>query len=58
MEQKPGLKYYKDKRGKTRWRLVGKNNEIVAASSQGFSSRRKANQNVELVIRGLPHWRT
>lgn len=52
-KRRPGLVYYKDKRGKHRWRLVGGNHEIVGASTQGFASRQKARENAKLVCAGL-----
>lgn len=52
---KKGLSYYTDKRGKIRWRLVGENNRIVCASTQGFANRAKASENATLTREGLAH---
>ena len=41
---------YKDKRGKYRWRILGDNHKIVGASSQGFSSRDNAQDNLDLLF--------
>jgi len=40
--------FYKDKRGKHRWRVRGKNGEIIGASTQGYSSASLAKENAEL----------
>lgn len=50
---KKGLSYYKDARGKWRWRLVGENNKIVCSSSQGFAKRVVAVSNAQLTFLGL-----
>ncbi len=44
---------YKDRGGKWRWRVVGDNNRIVGASSQGFSSKYRCRKNAEMLLRGL-----
>lgn len=41
-------KYYVDKAGKYRWRLIAKNGEIFGASHQGFSTKQKARANFSL----------
>jgi len=46
------LYLYKTKTG-YRWRLTGKNHRIVAASSEAFSSARKARQNIILTQKTL-----
>ena len=46
---------YRDKRGKFRWRLKSSNGEIVGASSQGFSSPAKAQDNMDLLFDLLGH---
>lgn len=43
------LTFYKDKRGKYRWRVVADNGKIVGASSQGFANRALAGENAELL---------
>jgi uncharacterized protein YegP (UPF0339 family) len=40
---------YTDTKTEHRWRLVGDNGEIVAASSEGFDSRRNARENYQLL---------
>ena len=42
------IAFYVDNRGKHRWRIMAKNGEIVAASSQGFVSLSKARQNLSV----------
>jgi uncharacterized protein YegP (UPF0339 family) len=45
---------YKDQAGEHRWRLTEtQNNEIVGASSEGFSSEGEANKNAWRVVSGL-----
>ena len=44
------VRFYKDKRGKFRWRVTAENGKIVGASSQGFANRRLAKENVELLV--------
>jgi uncharacterized protein YegP (UPF0339 family) len=41
---------YKDAANEHRWRLVGDNGAVVAAASEGFASKQKANQNLALVL--------
>lgn len=43
------VEFYVDKAGKHRWRVTAANNEIVGASTQGFSSRQKAEENLQLL---------
>jgi len=43
------LTFYKDKRGKYRWRVVADNGKIVGASSQGFASRELVGKNADLL---------
>ena len=47
------LEYYEDKSGKFRWRLTHSNGNVVGASSQGFSSKASAKNNVASTLRGL-----
>lgn len=42
--------FYQDDAGKWRWRTVAENNEIVAASSQGFASEGGAIENYKLCL--------
>lgn len=44
---------YQDGNEEWRWRLTGENNEIVAASSEGFSRETRARANAELSMLGL-----
>ena len=44
----PAPEYYIDKAGEHRWRVRGDNGEIIDASSEGFSSREKAEENYNL----------
>ena len=43
------LTYYKDKANKHRWRIVAENGKTVGASSQGFASKQKAEENAKSV---------
>lgn len=46
------LTEYEDNAGKFRWRLQAKgNNEIIVASTQGFSTKRTASMNYIIVRR-------
>lgn len=47
---------YQDKTGDYRWRLVGANGAIVGAASEGFSSKQKAEQNLNLVLYGAERY--
>lgn len=44
---------YTDKGGEWRWQIRGRNHEIIAASSEGYSSRVKAKDNLLLLQRLL-----
>jgi uncharacterized protein YegP (UPF0339 family) len=43
---------YKDKAGEYRWRLKASNGQIVAASSQGYKSKRDCEHAVDLIKNG------
>lgn len=43
------IKLYKDRKGKWRWKYIGKNNEKIGASSEGFERRAGAIGNLRLV---------
>ena len=47
------LEFYKDKRGKYRWRVTADNGKIVGASSQGFASRALVGANADLLCDAL-----
>jgi len=47
------LRFYKGWLGKHRWRIKAANNEIVAASTQGFASKQMAENNLRLVYDAL-----
>ena len=47
------LGFYRDARGKWRWRVKSRNGEIVGASTQGFSNRSLCAQNAVLVCIAL-----
>lgn len=47
------LTYFVDKSGRHRWRLRARNGEIVASSSEGFSSKTDMLVNIELTVNGL-----
>ena len=51
------ITFYQDKRGKWRWRIMGKNNEIIAASSQGFVRRIDARGNLTRVANLTQAWK-
>ncbi len=41
------IAYYKDERGEWRWRLRAENNEIIAASSEGYKHFTDARKNIQ-----------
>lgn len=45
---KPAPFYYIDSAGEHRWHVRGDNGEIIDASTEGFSSRDKAEENYRL----------
>ena len=45
---------YLDKAGKWRWRLVARNEEILADSGQSFTTKESCERNVMLVKRVAP----
>lgn len=47
------VKYYKDKRGKSRWRVTAENGKIIGSSSQGFATLNLAKENVKLLVEAL-----
>lgn len=44
---------YRDDNGEFRWRLVARNGEVVAASSEGFTRKWSAKRNAKAVRRRL-----
>lgn len=46
MTSKP--EYYEDDQGEWRWKVTAANNRIIESSSEGFSSRAKAEGNYKL----------
>ncbi|WP_309386082.1 YegP family protein [Cerasicoccus frondis] len=46
---KPGTTYLRDRADKWRWRVVSNNNEIIGASSQGFTRKADAERNLALL---------
>ena len=44
------VEFYEDKAGKYRWRITAANNEIVGGSTQGFSTKQKAEENLDLLM--------
>lgn len=51
------ITFYRDKRDKWRWRIMAKNHEIVAASSQGFVRRIDCVGNLNRVANATRAWR-
>lgn len=51
------LTYFVDKSAKHRWRLRAANGEIVASSSEGFSSKTDMLVNIQLTAEGLRNTR-
>lgn len=47
------LTFYKDAGGKYRWRVRADNGRIVGASSQGFASKQKAEENLFILFEAL-----
>lgn len=48
MGKNPNPEYYEDAAGEWRWRVKGANGEIIDASSEGFASKQKAEENYDL----------
>lgn len=46
--------YYQDKAGKWRWRVKARNGNIIGASSQGYASKKSAEENVERHFNSKP----
>lgn len=44
------LEFYVDDAGFHRWRIRAGNGEIVAASSEGFATKQKAEENYRLTV--------
>lgn len=51
LDSQSQFELYEDKSGKYRWRLVHRNGNIIADSSQGYSSKQKAQQGLNAVRR-------
>jgi amphi-Trp domain-containing protein len=51
---KATFELYEDAEGKWRWRLVHDNGNIIADSSEGYSSKQKATQGLDSVKRNAP----
>lgn len=47
------IEFYKDKAGKYRWRIIAENGRVTGASSQGFASKQKAEENADLLHEAL-----
>ena len=47
------IEVYEDSKGEWRWRIRSENNEIIGASSEGFSARSVAEENVYLLADAL-----
>lgn len=47
------LTFWIDKAGRRRWRLRAGNGEVVAASTEGFSSEIAMLKNIQLTVSGL-----
>jgi uncharacterized protein YegP (UPF0339 family) len=45
---------YKDKAGEYRWRLRTTNTQVIAASGQGYSSKRACEEGIESVKKNAP----
>ena len=47
------FEFYKDAAGKWRWRVTADNGRILGSSSQGFASKQKAQENLDLLYAEL-----
>ena len=45
---------YKDKSGEYRWRLQAENNEVIADSGEGYTTKANCQQGIELVRKLAP----
>lgn len=57
MKKKPGVTFYKDKRGEWRWRVVAGNGRILAVSSESYKNKLDCIAGVELTTFALTKWR-
>ena len=44
------VEFYEDRSGKYRWRITAGTNEIIGGSTQGFSTKQKAEENLDLLM--------
>ena len=51
---KARFELYEDKADEWRWRLVHRNGNIIADSSEGYASKQKARQGLDSVVRNAP----
>lgn len=54
MQNKPRFELYVDNAGEWRWRLVATNEEIIATSGEGYTSKQGAERGIESVKRAAP----
>lgn len=50
------MDFYQDKKGEYRWRALSSNGKIVGSSSEGFSSKANATNNVKSLTEGNQKW--
>jgi len=55
-KKKSPIRWYRDSQGQWRWRVVGRNGRIVAASSEAFTRKYDAKRNLwRLLELGTEH---
>lgn len=54
MPSDPRFELFRDAAGEWRWRLVASNEEIIATSGEGYSSKQGAQRCIRSVKRGAP----
>jgi hypothetical protein len=54
MPPEPRFELFVDSAGEWRWRLVASNEEIIASSGEGYSTKQGAERCIQSVKRGAP----
>ena len=49
----PRLEFYKDSAGEYRWRIRARNNRIICASSEGFTTKSDCKRSYDTVVQYL-----
>jgi hypothetical protein len=54
MPNQPRFELFQDSAGEWRWRLVATNEQIIAASGEGYTSKQGAKRGIRSVQRAAP----